>query len=175
MTHPQVEQLRFARSEFKRVFEGVSDEDAVERLGQMNCLSWIVGHLANQEQSYWLLFPQGPEAAIDPGLRELVGSGRPASTPPFAEMWDVWWRITVAADPFLDSLTEERLEEFPLIDGQPHRESYGTLLLRNIYHYWFHTGEAHAIRQQLGHIDLPSFVGDISQAAYRPVGIRSER
>jgi hypothetical protein len=47
-------------------------------------------------------------------------------------------------------------------------ESIGTLLYRNLYHYWFHTGEAHAIRQMLGHRDLPQFVGDMSKALYRP-------
>ena len=29
-------------------------------------------------------------------------------------------------------------------------------------------GEAHAIRQMLGHTDLPQFVGDMSQAFYHP-------
>jgi hypothetical protein len=38
------------------------------------------------------------------------------------------------------------------------------------YHYWFHLGEAHAIRQMLGHPDLPQFVGDMSRAVYRPEG-----
>jgi hypothetical protein len=42
------------------------------------------------------------------------------------------------------------------------------MLTRNIYHYWFHTGEAHAIRQMLGHGRLPQFVGDMSTAMYRP-------
>jgi hypothetical protein len=36
------------------------------------------------------------------------------------------------------------------------------------YHYWFHLGEAFAIRQLLGHRDLPEFVGDMSEAVYRP-------
>jgi len=36
------------------------------------------------------------------------------------------------------------------------------------YHYWYHIGEAHAIRDMLGHQDLPEFVGDMSQALYRP-------
>jgi hypothetical protein len=43
----------------------------------------------------------------------------------------------------------------------------GTLLLRNIYHYWFHLGEAHAIRQLLGHTDLPEFVGDMTNVYYQ--------
>jgi len=47
-------------------------------------------------------------------------------------------------------------------------ESIGTLLMRNIFHYWYHTGEASAVRQMLGHAGVPEFVGDISTAAYRP-------
>jgi hypothetical protein len=38
------------------------------------------------------------------------------------------------------------------------------------YHYWFHLGEAHAIRQMQGHPDLPQFVGDMSEAVYRLEG-----
>jgi hypothetical protein len=45
----------------------------------------------------------------------------------------------------------------------------GSLLLRNIYHYWYHTGENMAIRQMLGHHRLPQFVGNIDdEAPYRP-------
>jgi len=29
------------------------------------------------------------------------------------------------------------------------------------YHYWFHIGEAHAVRQMLGHGNLPDFVSDL--------------
>lgn len=81
MIHPLGTQLRFARSEFVRCLDGVSEEDGVKRLLPMNCISWIVGHLANQENGYW-----------------------------------------------------------------------------------FHTGEAHAIRQMLGHPDMPQFVGGFGAA-----------
>ena len=37
----------------------MSDEDARRRLLPMNCISWIVGHLAWQEQRYWLTLTQG--------------------------------------------------------------------------------------------------------------------
>jgi hypothetical protein len=47
-------------------------------------------------------------------------------------------------------------------------ESIGTLLLRNIYHYWYHTGEAHTVRGLLGHSDLPEYVGNMPEAFYRP-------
>jgi len=66
------------------------------------------------------------------------------------------------------TLTSELLQTNQEWAGKPLDESIGTKLLRNIYHYWFHTGETHAIRQLLGHADLPEFVGDIHQAAYYP-------
>jgi uncharacterized damage-inducible protein DinB len=162
--HPLVTQLRFARSEFLRCLEGVSAEDAARRLEPMNCISWIVGHLANQEHAYWVLWAQGRNLA--PDLYELVGYGQPASTPPLDEMWAVWRMVTQAADEFLDTLTEEQLPVYLEWQGKPRPENIGTLLRRNMYHYWFHTGEAHAIRQMLGHGELPQFVGDMSSASY---------
>ena len=165
-SHPLVDQLRFARSEFLRCLDGVSDEDAVRRFEPMNCISWIIGHLANQEHAYWVQWAQGENLA--PDLKTMVGYGRPASTPPLAEMWATWRTVTSAADTFLDTLKSEDLQLYVVGESRPLRESAGTLLYRNTYHYWFHTGEAHAIRQMLGHPDLPQFVGDMSQAVYRP-------
>ena len=164
--HPLVSQLRFARGEFLRCLEGVSAEDAVRRVLPMNSVSWVVGHLANQEHAWWVLIAQGRD--LLPGLNDLVGFGKPASTPPLAEMWTAWQTATSAADEFLGTLTTERLQTHLQWKGRYRPESIGTMMLRNIYHYWFHTGEAHAIRQMLGHPDLPQFVGDMSEALYRP-------
>ena len=126
----------------------------------------MVGHLANQEHRYWVMLAQGTE--LVPGLADLVGTGRPASTPPLAEMWSVWRTVAVAADGYLDTLTVDRMGTYLLRDGRPGKESVGTMLMRTIYHYWFHTGEAAGVRQLLGHHDLPEFVGDMSAATYRP-------
>jgi len=164
--HLLVAQLRFARSEFVRGLEGVSAQDAVRRLLPMNCLSWMVGHLANQEQRYWVGLAQ--QKTVVPGLNERFGYGRPASTPPLDEMWAVWRKVTAAADEYLDTLTPASMPVFLLHEGKPVEESVGTLLMRNCYHYWYHTGEAAAARQLLGHKDLPDFVGDMDAAAYRP-------
>lgn len=163
--HPLVTQLRFARSELARCLEGVSAEDAVKRMLPMNCISWIVGHLANQEQAYWILIAQ--DKIVVAGLNDLVGFGKPASTPPLVDMLDAWKIVTIAADTYLNTLTTEKMQEHLLWKGQPRPESIGTMLLRNTYHYWFHIGEAHAIRQMLGHPNLPQFVGDMSSALYR--------
>jgi hypothetical protein len=160
--------LRFTRSEFVRCLEGVSAEDGVRRLEPMNCISWIIGHLASQENFYWVWWAQGQNSA--PDLYKLVGYGQPPSTPPLNEMWDVWRTVTTAADRFLDTLTPEVLPTHFEREGKSSPESIGTMLWRNVYHYWFHLGEAHAIRQMLGHADLPQFVGDMSEALYRPEG-----
>ena len=166
MPHLLVAQLRFARSELVRCLDGISAEDAVRHIEPMNCISWIVGHLAYQESAYWVEVAQGQQIA--PSLRNLVGSGKPASTPPLAEMWATWQGVTAAADRYLETLTPEIMATHFERQGKPVPENVGTLLLRNIDHYWFHTGEAHAIRQMLGHPDLPQFVGDMSTAVYRP-------
>lgn len=164
--HPLVAQLRFSRAEFLRCLQGVGPEDGIRRILPMNSISWIIGHLANQEQRYWVIWPQGK--ILVPDLNERVGSGKPASTPPMDEMWTAWRTITQAADPYLDTLSVKTLQEHLMNQDKPVPESIGTLLQRNIYHYWFHTGEAHAIRQRLGHLDLPQFVGDFSKFPYRP-------
>jgi hypothetical protein len=167
MAHPLVDQLRFARSEFARSLAGVSDEDARRRMGPMNSLSWMVGHLADQEQRYWL--ERQGRAPVAPGLNTLVGYGQPASTPPLDDMWDAWHTIVAAVDPYLDTLTVADLQQFPPIQLPDAPESVGTMMLRMTGHYWFHTGESQAVRQLLGHRDLPDFVGDIGrEAPYRP-------
>ena len=164
--HLLVAQLRFSRSEFARGLEGVPEQDATRRLMPMNCISWMVGHLANQEHRYWVILAQHKNVA--PDLYDLVGYGKPASTPALGEMWAAWRKVTAVADEYLDTLTPEIMQDYFLRDGKPVDETIGTLLMRNIYHYWYHTGEAAAVRQMLGHTNLPEFVGDINVAAYRP-------
>lgn len=166
MTHSLVDQLRFARSEFRRGLEGVTDEEARRRFLPMNCLSWNIGHLAWQEQRYWLIFAQ--DRLLLPEINEKFASGAPASCPPLDEVWRAWESITTETDPWLDSVTNEALETMVVRNGQPTKVTFGSMLLRTTYHYWYHNGENAAIRQLLGHIDLPMFVGDIDgQAPYR--------
>lgn len=167
MIHPLVNQLRFARSEFKRGLAGLTEEAAARRFLPMNSISWNVGHLSWQEQRYWLRFAQGK--TLLPDINERFAYGAPASTPSLNAMWEAWTSITTAADPWLDAITADILTAPILIDGKPRNFTYGNLLLRTIYHYWYHTGENMAIRQQLGHTDLPQFVGDIDgEAPYQP-------
>jgi uncharacterized damage-inducible protein DinB len=167
--HPLVRQLRFTRAEFLRGVRGVPVDDARRRLGPMNCIAWNVGHLAWQEQRYLLTRATG--ITPFPDIAEQFAVGAPGSTPELKEVLSAWRSITREADPWLDTLTSARLLEHPVTNGRPIAVTYGNMLQRLIYHYWYHTGENQAIRQQLGHDRLPQFVGNIDdEAPYRPEG-----
>src|SRR5690606_17198213 len=96
MPHPLVLQLRFTRSELMRAIEGVSEADAQKRILPMNCISWCVGHLASQEQRYWLLL--GQNRLVLPEIHQNYSFGAPAQTPPLGEVVEAWREITTAAD-----------------------------------------------------------------------------
>ena len=167
MPHPLIRQLRFTRSEFKRGLEGVTDAEARKRFMPMNCIAWNIGHLAWQEQRYFVYFPQGQMPL--PEIQAQFAYGAPGSTPALDEMWSAWHSITQAADRWLDTVTTDTLQQNVVVDGQTTPYIFGSLLQRLIYHYWYHNGENQAIRQQLGHGELQQFVGNIDdEAPYRP-------
>lgn len=167
MTHPLVLQLRFTRSEFLRGIKGITEKEAMKRFLPMNCISWNVGHLAWQEQRYFLGFGQGIK--LFPEIENNFAYGAPASTPSLKEMLATWKEITTTADPFLDTLTSKKLAQNVISNGKAIQRTYGNLIQRTIYHYWYHLGENMAIRQNLGHKKLPQFVGSIdTKAPYQP-------
>jgi hypothetical protein len=166
MTHPLVDQFRFTRREWLRGLEGVSEADGARHFAGMNCISWIVGHLAWQEQRYFLQRPQG--VLLYPLLNQVYAYGAPMATPSLAESLDLWRNVTAAADPYLDGLSTAGLQAELLSNGQAVGQSVGSALHRITYHYWFHIGEIQAIRQLLGQTGLPEYVGDIeAEAPYR--------
>lgn len=167
MTHSLVTQLRFARSELQRALNNLPEADAEKRILPMNSISWIIGHLAQQEQQNWLTRLQ--DQTPIPHLTEHFGYGRPASTPPLSEVMTAWETVTSSSDPFLEQLTTADFEAPMFTDGDLPGFNVGTFMLRVIYHYWFHIGEILAIRQMLGHEELPDFVGPIyDKAPYLP-------
>ncbi len=167
MAHPLVDQLRFTRREWQRGLEGVSAEDGTRHFGQMNCISWTVGHLAWHEQRSWLQRPQGQ--VLFPQLNQAFAYGAPMSSPALEDMLRAWGAVTRAADPYLDTLTTSGLQAEMLLDGKVIGQTVGSLLRRVTYHYWYHIGEIQAIRQMIGQQGLPEYVGDIeTEAPYRP-------
>ena len=166
MTNYLVTQVRFARSEFMRCLEGLEAADAERRLPPSNSIAWIIGHLASHEQ--WFLVEAAQEGrVVVPGLYDRLSMGRSMSEPDYEEMRGVWRMVTEAADDFLDGIDAEMLDTHIGDEGILARETLGSSLLRLLFHYWFHLGEAHALRQQMGHEDLPQFVGQIAGVEYR--------
>jgi len=167
LTHPLIDQFRFTRSEWLRGLQGITEEEGARHFGQMNCISWTVGHLAWHEQRTFLQRPQ--DKVLFPQLNELFAYGAAMCTPSLAEMLETWHAVTQAANPYLDSLTTESLMTDLLLNGESVGQTRGSALRRITYHYWYHIGEIQAIRQMLGHKDLPEYVGDIeTEAPYRP-------
>lgn len=167
MTHPLVEQLQFTRMEWRRGLQGISEEDGQHHFGPMNCISWTVGHIAWHEQKYWL------ELALDrvpyPELNTTHAYRAPMSSPSLSAMLKVWESVVHASNDFLESVSTDALQEKFQRKGRPINLQIGSALRRLTYHYWYHIGEIQAVRQMLGHKNLPEYVGDIdSQAPYRP-------
>lgn len=162
--HQLVREQHVTRAEFLRGLEGLTDADARRRLGPMNCISWTIAHMAAQEHNYFVAFPQGKGTA--PEYRAFV-TGAPPSQPPLEEALALWHRTCKEADLFLHAATEEVMHQYLRIPiARPFKENVGTLILRNIFHYWSHIGEISAIRQMLGHQGLPQFVGPLAGCAY---------
>ena len=162
MPHPLVVQLRFTRREWLRGLKTVTAEDASRRVGRINPIAWMIGHLAWQEQLYWLERAQGVTPV--PEVKRF-GYGKPLSVPSLDEAW-AWWRaVTTAADPYLDSLAGSALAR--AWKRERSGETPGTKMYRTTYHYWFHLGESQAVRQMLGTDRLPDFVGSFRTNQYR--------
>lgn len=163
MTHPLVDQLRFTRSEWLRALDGVPEADGLVRLAPMNSIGWIVFHLAWHEQASFLTRLRGVTPV--PEANEHGVSGQPASTPSLADALRTWRAVTAAADPELEGLDTAALEAWLPYTRQPRTRLVGSSVQRVIYHYWAHIGEITAIRQLMGHADVPEFVGDIDGLA----------
>lgn len=164
MPHPLVLQLRFTRREFKRALRNVPGDDGLSRVGRLNSLGWSVGHLAWQEQKYFLYWGSG--SMPFPDIDKTFRSGAPGSTPDLQEMLARWAEITALADPWLDTLTARELAA-PYTKGGTTQGGrlVGNLLQRVIYHYWYHLGENMAVRKLMGHDGLGQFVGNIDDEA----------
>jgi len=151
--HTLVDMHYLARKEFERNLQGLTDEDARKRIEPMNCISWIIAHVACQYRAFFVDWPQGKET--DPQY-QVYGYGSPASQPSLEEAMTLWHNACQEADAWLQSATSESLQNNGAFTS-PENENWGTLLVRSIFHTWCHLGEISSIRQILGH-KPPQFV-----------------
>ena len=151
--HTLVEMYYLTRKEFERNLKGLTDEDARKRIEPMNCISWIIAHVANQNRAFFVDWPAGRET--DPRYTPY-GFGSPASQPPLDEAMNLWRDACENANAWLQAATNQSFQEKDA-STSPERENRGTLLVRNIFHTWCHLGEISSTRQILGH-KPPQFV-----------------
>ncbi len=151
--HTLVDMHYLARKEFERNLRGLTDEDARKRVEPMNCISWIIAHVASQHRAFFVDWPAGRE--IDPRYAPY-GYGSPASQPPLDEVLSLLRDACRDADTWLQAVTKDSLQNKGRLTS-PEGENGGTLLVRNIFHTWCHLGEISSIRQILGH-KPPEFV-----------------
>jgi len=138
---------QLSRQELERVLEGLTDVDARRRLEPMNCISWIIGHVAAQQHALFVAQPAGK--GIDSRYKPY-GFGSQTTKPPLDEVMELWRDSCREADPWLHSATDDLLQQTGE-SNSPRKENYGTLLVRHIFHIWYHIGEISSIRQILGH------------------------
>lgn len=164
MPQALVTQLSFAREEFQRVMDGVSPAEGERVLAPFNSLSFLVAHMAAHEHSLWVQMAQ--QRNLYPDIRRKFGAGAEQDVPDWNTAWILWRTVTTEADIYLDTLTDASLDSRLLHKERPARETIGHMMLRLNCHYWFHLGEAHGIRQAMGHTNLPEFVGPVTKTAY---------
>ena len=156
-----IELARFAISEFERGLQGLTDEEARTRLTkadgtEMNAISWMVGHIAG----HWLVqAAYARQERMPSGLHRFGGATADPTPLPLSQAFNLLGEAKASID-WLTSADDALLSStihYPLIDAG---ESVGTGLMRVILHTWFHIGEINAVRQLLGHPEIP-FVGQI--------------
>ncbi|HEY8172505.1 MAG TPA: DinB family protein [Dehalococcoidia bacterium] len=142
----------FAIDEFERGLEGLTEDEAAVRAkkadgSSMNAISWTVAHIAG----HWLHRPERLH-------RYRPGSDDPA--PPSLVDAMAWLREgREYTEEWLGRATPELMLRVPPgnVTGG---ENVGTALMRATLHTWFHAGEINAIRQMLGHKEIP-YVGQL--------------
>jgi len=159
----------FSLMHLEYFLEGLSDEDARERLPKrdgtrMNAISWIVCHVAGQWLGSALRAADTTDAQLQALLDRRTAYLAAFEMPPSLDealrfLHDVreacrW--VERAGDAYLGSLGR---------DGFHNRlhpsENAGTGLIRAVFHNWCHMGEINAIRQVQGHpeVEYVRFMG----------------
>jgi len=155
-THPPrlVRLLWDAFDELERVAGALPAPGRGRAIGRLNAGSWIVAHLAKQQDDYWNVGVQG----LDPDvwlLKQRVGFGDEPSVPDFAEAVAAFGRVRARAIPYLRALRGEDLDAVVRRrPGSSGEQTAGELLSRSVGHCFAHTGELAAIASLVGAPDL---------------------
>jgi uncharacterized damage-inducible protein DinB len=149
------------REDLLRALEGLDDRSGALRLGGLNEAAWIVAHLAEQEQRYWLASFGLPEVAPEVAPYRRGRSDEPLT---LSEALDAWQRVAAATAPRLRRLGAEELERRAPDPTVASGERLDVMCLRVFGHYYLHIGQITAVRRWLG-LSVPPFVGRLPDPA----------
>ncbi|MCY3656616.1 MAG: DinB family protein [Chloroflexi bacterium] len=140
-----------AYDEVERVAGALPTPGQGRAIGRLNAGSWIVAHVAQQQEAYWCTGAQGLEP--DEWLAGLdVGFGSEPSVPNYAESLAAFGRVRANAIPYLRSLRREDLNA--VMESSGSTQTVADLLVRSIGHLFVHTGELATIASLVGAPDL---------------------
>jgi hypothetical protein len=144
-----------AWDDLDRVTAGLTESDAVRRIGSASPISWSVAHLANQLDSWVNVLFQGrePHPFIGQEAFRYGAAGEPA---PWAQVQEVVSEVRQVARPYLEGATEGDLaREVPYTGTmrqlQGREVSLRYALVRIALHHYFHIGEIASARTSVGH------------------------
>lgn len=143
-----------AWDELERVAEALPTPGRGRPIGRLNAGSWIVAHVAQQQDAYWCTGAQGLEP--DAWLADHeVGFGSGPSVPDYHEALAALGRVRARAIPYLRSLRDENLEAvMQPAQGSRRAQTVGDMLVRAIGHVFVHTGELATVASLVGAPDL---------------------
>ena len=143
-----------AFDELERIAGALPTPGQGRAIGRLNAGSWVVAHVAQQQEAYWCTGAQGLEpdewlAALD------VGFGSEASVPDYHEALEAFARVRARSIPYLRSLRDEDLDAVMEPSGDSGgAPTVGDLLVRAVGHVFVHTGELATIASLVGAPDL---------------------
>jgi hypothetical protein len=147
--------LLAARTDLLRAVDDLDDTHGALRLGGLNEAAWMVAHLAEQEQRYWLsAFREPPLAPELAAYRR----GRPDEVMPLSRAIDTWLAVASVTEPLLLGLKETELARPAPDPSVGPSEHVGVMCLRVFGHYYLHIGQLTAVRRWVG-LPVPAFVG----------------
>ncbi len=140
-----------ARDEFRRVAEAVPNPGRGGAIGRLNPGSFIVAHIATQDDLVWNVALQGlePDAWL---VAANAGHGAPRSTPDYDEALAALDRTFARSEATVTALAEEDLDR-ELSSSVPGR-IVAAQLARSTAHTWSHAGELATLASLVGAPDL---------------------
>ncbi|MFQ6124548.1 MAG: DinB family protein [Candidatus Heimdallarchaeota archaeon] len=164
-----IDSLEIAECNLLMSIKGVTPENVNKQISpEINPIAWVIGHCADQMDSFFGLWCQGKRMLIEKqhalfrfgASKETIKEALPLS---FGEIVHNYLRISDSSFSFLKGLSEGEFSKVPK-DHPSHlnQESLLQLIQRTSLHFMGHMGQILIIRRALGNPGL-SFVSGLKK------------